>query len=206
MRPSRLSRSFAIMLAAALALAAPACARAQAPAARPAVRVDPAELARMMDSIVPAAMAERQIPGAVVVVVQHGRVLLSRGYGLADVERGRRVSPDSTVFQIGSISKVFTATAVVQLADRGRLRLDRDVNAYLRRLRVPDAFGAPVTAWHLLTHGAGFDELPGRLLRSDTAAVLPLARFLDGRLVRVRAPGALPSYSSYGAALAGLLV
>ena len=170
------------------------------------VRIDSLEVVRMMDSILPAAMAERQIPGAVVVVVQDGRVVTARGYGFADVARGRRVSPDSTVFQIGSISKVFTATAVIQLADRGRLRLDQDVNRYLRRLRVPAAFGAPVTPFHLLTHGAGFDELPGRLVREDTARVLPLDRFLDGRLVRVRPPGELPSYSSYGAALAGLLV
>lgn len=192
------------LIAAALAL--PACADAQTPPARAMVRIHPAELGRMMDSIVPAAMAERQIPGAVITVVQDGRVLLSRGYGFADVERGRRVSPDSTVFQIGSISKVFTATAVVQLADRGRIRLDEDVNRYLRRTRVPDAFGAPVTPWHLLTHSAGLDELPGRLVREDTAPVLPLDRFLAGRLVRYRAPGELPSYSSYGAALAGLLV
>ncbi|HEX2079195.1 MAG TPA: serine hydrolase domain-containing protein [Longimicrobium sp.] len=191
----------------AFTLAAPACAGAQTPPARGIVRIDPAELARMMDSVVPAAMAERQIPGAVVTVVQDGRVLLSRGYGYADVERGRRVSPDSTVFQIGSISKVFTATAVVQLADRGRIRLDQDVNRYLRRTRVPDAFAAPVTPWHLLTHSAGFDELPGRLVREDTAHVLPLARFLSAdRLVRVHPPGELPSYSSYTAALAGLLV
>lgn len=176
------------------------------PLAAQPVRIDSLEVARMMDSILPAAMAERQIPGAVVVVVHGGRVVMARGYGWADVARGRRVSADSTVFQIGSISKVFTAAAVVQLADRGRLRLDQDVNRYLRRLRVPEAFGAPVTPFHLLTHSPGFDELPGRLVREDTAHVLPLDRFLDGRLVRVSPPGRLPSYSSYGAALAGLLV
>lgn len=169
-------------------------------------QVDADELRRMMDSIVPAAMAERQIPGAVLVVVRDGRVVLSRGYGMADVARGRRVDPDSTVFPIGSISKLFTATAVVQLADGGRLRLDEDVNRVLRRLRVPATYPRPVTPFDLLTHQAGFDELPGRLLREDTAHVLPLARFLEGRLVRIRPPGELTSYSSYAAALAGLLV
>lgn len=160
----------------------------------------------MMDSILPAAMAERKIPGAVVVVVQGGRVVMARGYGFADVARGRPWHPDTTVFPIASISKVFTATAVVQLADRGQLRLDEDVNRYLRRLQVPPSFGAPVTPLHLLTHSAGFDELPGRTLVGDTGYVQPLHRFLRNRLVRVRAPGELTSYSSYGAALAGLLV
>lgn len=167
---------------------------------------DADELRGMMDSIVPGAMADRQIPGAVLVVVRDGRVVLSRGYGFADVERGRRADPDSTVWQIGSISKVFTATAVVQLADRGRLRLHGDVNRVLRRLQVPATYPRPVTPFHLLTHEGGFDELPGRLLREDTANVLPLDRFLDGRLIRVRPPGELTAYSSYGAALAGLLV
>ncbi|HYR12389.1 MAG TPA: serine hydrolase domain-containing protein [Longimicrobium sp.] len=175
-------------------------------AAQEEARMDADELRRMMDSIVSAAMAERRIPGAVLVVVRDGRVVLSRGYGLADVERGRAVSPDSTVFPIGSISKVFTATAVVQLADRGWLRLDQDVNGVLRRLQVPATYPRSVTPFHLLTHQAGFDELPGRLLREDTAHVLPLDRFLDGRLVRIRSPGELTSYSSYAAALAGLLV
>jgi CubicO group peptidase (beta-lactamase class C family) len=187
-----------LLLAAALVAAHPLAAQS--------VRIDSAEVVRMMDSILPAAMAERQIPGAAVVVVHDGRVVMARGYGLADVARGRAVSPDSTVFQVGSISKVFTATALVQLWDQGRIRLDEDVNRYLHRLQVPPAFGAPVTPFHLLTHSAGFDELPGRLLASDTDRVLPLHRFLDGRLVRVRPPGQLPSYSSYGAALAGLLV
>lgn len=169
-------------------------------------RIDPAELAALLDSVLPAAMAERHIPGAVFVLVQDGRVVLSKGFGFADVERRRPVSPDSTIFMIGSISKVFTATAVMQLADRGRLDLRADVNRYLRRVRVPDAFGAPITAHHLLTHTGGLDELPGRLVREDTAPVLPLDRFLAGRLVRVRPPGELTVYSSYGAALAGLLV
>jgi CubicO group peptidase (beta-lactamase class C family) len=172
----------------------------------PAQAFDPGELRRMADSVVPAAMAERQIPGAVLVVVRDGRVVLSRGYGMADVARGRAVDPDSTVFPIGSISKVFTATAVVQLADRGRMRLDQDVNRVLRRLQVPSTYPRPVTPFDLLTHQAGFDELPGRLVREDSAHVLPLDRFLDGRLVRIRPPGELTSYSSYGAALAGLLV
>ena len=61
-----------------------------------------------------------------------GRTIFSRGYGVSDLESRRPMSADSTIVRIGSISKVMTATAVAQLADRGRIRLDADVNGYLK--------------------------------------------------------------------------
>ena len=66
--------------------------------------------------------------------VQNGRVLLSRGYGLANVATGRKVVPDSTIWRVGSISKVFTATAVMQLVDRGRVELDAPIDRYVKRV------------------------------------------------------------------------
>jgi CubicO group peptidase (beta-lactamase class C family) len=131
--------------------------------------------------------------------------VLAKGYGVANVATRQRVSPDSTLWRIGSISKVMTAVGVVQLADRGRIRLSADVNQYLHRLRVPVAYGEPVTPWHLLTHTAGLDELPGRSAPSREA-VLPLHVFLRERLVRVRRPGRVVAYSSFGPALAGALI
>ena len=70
-------------------------------------------------------MAKENIPGAVFLLVQNGKVLYQRGYGFANVARRQPVNPETTIWRIGSISKVFTATAVVQLADRGRFRLTR---------------------------------------------------------------------------------
>jgi CubicO group peptidase (beta-lactamase class C family) len=158
-----------------------------------------------VDSILGAGMAREQIPGAAFILVQNGRVVLARGYGRADVAGERPWDPDLTVFPIASISKLFTATAVMQLADRQRIDLDADVNRYLRRVRVPPTYAEPVTAAHLLSHTAGFDELPGRRVR-NAAELMPLDRFLATRLIRVHAPGEVTSYSSYGMALAGLLV
>ncbi|MFL5489371.1 MAG: serine hydrolase domain-containing protein [Gemmatimonadaceae bacterium] len=163
-------------------------------------------LASLVDSLIPAQMAKEHIPGAVFVLVQNGKVLYQRGYGLANVERRQPVDPEKTIWRIGSISKVFTATAVVQLADRGRLRLSDDVNRYLSAVKVPATFEEPVTFQHLLTHTAGFDEIrPGT--RAETAAgLLPLGAFLQNKLIRLRPPGRIISYSTYGVTLAGYLV
>jgi CubicO group peptidase (beta-lactamase class C family) len=168
-----------------------------------ALLIEPKALETLVDDVMRAEMAKQQIPGAAFILVQHGRVVLAKGYGLADVARKTPATPD-TIFQIGSITKVFTGLAVVQLADRGQLDLNADVNRYLKTTKVPP--GPMVTARHLLTHTAGFDELRGRLLESADQRVQPLDRFLASRLVRVRPPGELTSYSSFGITLAGLLV
>jgi CubicO group peptidase (beta-lactamase class C family) len=171
-----------------------------------AAAIDTKGLETLIDGVMAAEMQRQQIPGAAFILVQNGRVVLAKGYGLADVERKKPVDPARTIFPIGSITKVFTATAVVQLADRGRLDLNADVNRYLKTVRVPATYAAPVTARHLLTHTGGFDELRGRLLESADERVQPLEVFLASRLIRVRPPEEMTAYSSFGASLAGLLV
>jgi CubicO group peptidase (beta-lactamase class C family) len=168
--------------------------------------IDSRELASFVDTLIIAQMAKEHIPGAVFLLVQDGKVVYQRGYGFANVERIKRVDPETTIWRIGSISKVFTATAVVQLADRGRFRLTDDVNRYLTRFKVPATYPEPVTFENLLTHTAGFDEIrPGT--RAETAAgVLSLGDFLATRLVRLRPPGRTISYSTYGMTLGGYLV
>ena len=168
-------------------------------------RIDAADLRALLDPVFAAGMEKEHIPGAAFILVQDGRVVLASGYGSADVASGRAVLPERTIFPIASISKVFTATAVMQLVDNGRIDLDDDVNSYLESVRVPQTYVQPVTVSHLLTHTSGLDELPGRRVRS-AAELVPLGDFLGSRLVRVHPPGEMTSYSSYGIALAGLLV
>jgi CubicO group peptidase (beta-lactamase class C family) len=150
-------------------------------------------------------MARESIPGAGFILVKDGRTILAKGFGHADVDPRRAWSPEQTIFPIASITKVFTATAVMQLVDQGKIQLEMDVNRYLTSVKVPATYPQPVTPAHLLSHTAGFDELPGRRA-SSPKDVIPLGRFLRNRLVRVHPPGEITSYSSYGAALAGLLV
>jgi CubicO group peptidase (beta-lactamase class C family) len=168
--------------------------------------IDSADLAQFVDSLIAAQMEKEHIPGAVFVLVQNGRVLYQRGYGLANLATRTPVDPEKTIWRIGSISKVFTATAVVQLADRGRFTLADDVNKYLTGFKVPATFPEPVRVEHLLTHTGGFDEIrPGT--RAETASgLLPICDFVSTRLVRLRPPGRIISYSTYGITLAGCLV
>ena len=135
---------------------------------------------------------------AAVVFVRNGKTVFERGYGLANLATRTPVTPQ-TIFRIGSIGKVMTASAVMQLADRGQLELAVDVNRYLERLQIPEAFGAPVTSKHLLTHTAGFDEVRPGTQTSTADSVQSLSDFLRPRLQQVRWSGEFTSYSIYAA-------
>ncbi|MEO7467151.1 MAG: serine hydrolase domain-containing protein, partial [Sphingobium limneticum] len=119
-------RSFMMMVLAMLAVIASPSAHAQSvPSATPA------DLELYFDGIIPYALEQAGIPGAAVSVVKDDRMVFAKGYGVADVKTGRRVTPGATLFRIGSISKLLTWTAVMQLAEQGKLDLDRDINTYL---------------------------------------------------------------------------
>jgi CubicO group peptidase (beta-lactamase class C family) len=100
-------------------------------------------------------MHERQIPGLQVAVVQHGRLVFSGAYGLADVQHSLPVTA-KTVFSIASITKAFTGVAVVQLVEQGKLKLDAPVSQYLDDLPVA---WRPVTVRQLLTHVSGIPDI-----------------------------------------------
>jgi CubicO group peptidase (beta-lactamase class C family) len=166
-------------------------------------RIDASTIARTVDPIIEAEMARSGGPGAAFVFVQDGHILYSKGFGVARVG-GPPVDPRTTLWPIASITKTLTALAALQLVDRGHVRLDTDVNLYLRRLKVPSGGFAPLTLRHLLSHTAGLDELPGR--QTDGVSPPDLAGFLAPRLKRYRAPGNLTAYSTYGIFLAGVMI
>src|SRR5690606_33700521 len=97
-----------------------------------------------LDGFLPYALARGDIAGAVVVVVKDGQVLLQKGYGYADIAERAPVDPDATLFRPGSISKLFTWTAVMQLVEQGKLDLDADLSQYVDFELVHDD-GEPMT-------------------------------------------------------------
>ncbi|OUC14289.1 MAG: hypothetical protein B0A82_12855, partial [Alkalinema sp. CACIAM 70d] len=101
-------------------------------------------------------------PGVAVGILREGKVALVQGYGMASLEQGIGIGKD-TVFQVGSVSKQFTAFAVYLLEKQGKLGLEDDVRQYIPEL--PD-FGKPVRIQHLLAHSSGI---------RDQAALLSLA-------------------------------
>ena len=106
----------------------------------------------------PYALGQADIAGAVVVIVKDGQVLTQRGYGYADVATRQRVDPATTLFRVGSISKLFTWTAVMQLVEQGKIDLDADVNRYLD-FKIPPFAGRPITMRNLMTHTSGFEDV-----------------------------------------------
>lgn len=96
-------------------------------------------------------------PGAAAIVVQDGKVVLRKGYGLANVELGVPVSPDM-VFELGSITKQFTAAAILLLQERGQLMVEDDITKYLADY---PTHGQTVTIENLLTHTSGIPSYTG---------------------------------------------
>lgn len=196
-----------------LALCVPATARTvsavmpeRPEAAQSAPRLDAADIDDWLDGFMGHAMPAGDIAGAVVVVVKDGKLLTQRGYGFADVEARRAVRPEATLFRVGSISKLFTWTAVMQLVEERKIDLDADINRYLD-FRIPPRGGKPVTMRQLMTHTAGFDERLKGLFTAKRENLVPLDIYIKSWTPkRVYDAGAVPAYSNYGAALAGYIV
>jgi CubicO group peptidase (beta-lactamase class C family) len=168
---------------------------------------DPAELEAFLAGLLPSLMETHFVPGAVFVMVKGGEIFFAKGYGYADLTTRRPVDPETTLFRVASVSKLFTATAAMQLVEEGKLDLHADVNRYLEDLEIEGAYGEPVTLHHLLTHTAGFDDrYLGSAIRIG-APIQPLGRYLAERMPpRVMPPGRIISYSNHGIALVGHLV
>jgi CubicO group peptidase (beta-lactamase class C family) len=217
MRKRRGNPSFVTLVAGALALSSAAVAAthegktppptpAPAAAAAPATPVLTAsDVEAFLTGLVPAQLGREDIAGAVVMVVKDGQVLFGRGYGFADVEKRTPVSTD-TLFRPGSVSKLFTWTAVMQQVEQGKLDLDADVNKYID-FKIPETFGKPITLRDIMTHTPGFEEAVRDLFVADAAHQVPLGTYLSTHLPqRIFAPGTTGAYSNYATALAGYIV
>ena len=158
-----------------------------------------------LDGVVPLQLEREDIAGATVAIVKDGKLLFAKGYGYSDVTNKKPVSPEVTMFRPGSVSKLFTWTAVMQLVEQGKLDLDRDVNEYID-YKIPDAFDKPITVKNLLTHTPGFEEQVKDLI-TNRVETPDLGAYLKTHIPgRIFPPGTVPAYSNYGAALAGYIV
>ncbi len=177
-------------------------------AAAPAGAVlDRADLEAWLDGFMPFAIERGDIPGAVVVVVKDGQVLLQKGYGYADVAGKEPVDPERTLFRPGSVSKLFTWTAVMQQVEQGKLDLDADVNAYLDFEIPPGPAGKPVRLRDVMTHTPGFEEAVKELIADDPAQLMTLEESVKLWVPeRIYEAGTMPAYSNYATALAGYIV
>ncbi|HMB23496.1 MAG TPA: serine hydrolase domain-containing protein [Anaerolineales bacterium] len=178
-----------------------------------------------MDAAITQEMQSGKVPGAAMLIIRDGKIESAKGYGVADPETGRVVTPD-TLFTIASISKTMTATALMTLYEQGKFELDDDVNKYLPfEVRNPNFPDKPITFRMLLTHTSSIkdSDVYNEYYTLQQEPVLPdspvaLGDYLrdyltpDGKLYNVKdnfledAPGTKYEYSNTGFGLVGYLV
>jgi len=164
------------------------------------VSSDAADIDRFLSQAYPAAE-----PGASVIVVQDGQTLLRKGYGMASLELGVPITPES-VFEVGSVTKQFTATAILMLQERGRLSVRDDITKYLTDFPTQ---GKKVTIENLLIHTSGIPSYTGMkewapTMRED----LPLEKliaFFKGKPFDFE-PGTKWDYDNSGYVLLGAII
>jgi len=167
-----------------------------------------AALATPVDQQIDAAIApyfQAGAPGASVIVVKDGKTIFRKGYGMADVAKG--VAMDASFqHRIGSVTKQFTSTAILMLAEEGKLALDDDITKHL-----PDypTKGKKITVEHLLTHTSGIVSYTGKpsfraILTQDLAPAALIAVFKDDPLTFE--PGTRYAYNNSGYVLLGAII
>ena len=167
---------------------------------------DRAELAAFLDGVMAANLRDKHVAGATVAVVKDGTLFYAKGYGYSDVAKRAPVDAEHSLFRIGSTSKLFTWTAVMQLVEQGKINLDADVNSYLD-FKIPATYPQPITMRNIMTHTPGFEEDGRDLIIDDPAKMATLGGWLKTHIPgRVRPPGTYSSYSNYATALAGYVV
>lgn len=169
--------------------------------------LDVDDIESFMDEFFAEQMDTLHIPGAAVVVVKDDQVLFSRGYGYADLETQTPVDPERTIMRAGSVSKLVTATAAMQMVENGTMELNKDINQYLEDFQLAKLTFSPITLHQLLTHTAGFEDNPVGTASPNQEELLPLGEFLQNNVPQqVLPPGQIHSYSNFSLALAGHLV
>ena len=167
---------------------------------------DPQDMKAFIDGIMADQMAANHIPGAVVSLVKDGELVFTKGYGYSDLENKIPVDPENTLFRMGSVSKLFVWTAVMQLAEQGKLSLDADINSYLD-FKIPATYPQPITMKNLMSHTAGFEDNGYKMYRLQPDELIPLSQYIKTQIpARVYPPGKVAAYSNYGASLAGYIV
>lgn len=199
-----------LLLAATPCVSKPVAARpapATARDSRLAAAAPDSPLAAAVDAVAAKALADKSVSGFAVGVVENGRVRLARGYGFADLETRTPVT-ERTVFRIGSITKEFTAAAILLLAERGRLSIDDPLAKYVPNF--PRA--SEVTLRQLLTHTSGIhnytelaDFFPAISPR-DLSGDAMIAVIAGARPVYDFEPGTKWNYSNSGFFLLGLII
>ena len=169
--------------------------------------IDETELETFIDDFFKENMDKYHVPGTAIAFVKDEEICLMKGYGYADVENKKRVDPEKTLFGIASVSKLLTATAVMQQYEEGNIDLNKDINKYVKDIKIQEGFKAPITVGSLLTHTSGFNQSSIGIGTRDPSAIKELGEYLKTAIPkRAYEPNRFFSYSNQGMSLAGHIV
>ena len=183
--------------------AAPAAAPAPADSAHPLARAD---LETWLDGMVPYALKAGDMAGAVVVVVKDGTVLLEKGFGFADVGKKHQWIPSKPWFESGPPQNSSRGQRSCSWSSRAS-SISTATSTTIWTSRFPNNFGKPITLRDLMNHRGGFEEGLKDVLWTNPHGVPSTEAYLkDHQRPMLFAPGQVPAYSNYGAALAGYIV
>ncbi|WP_040330557.1 serine hydrolase domain-containing protein [Clostridium ihumii] len=148
------------------------------------------------------------LPGAAVVVVKDGEEILKKGYGYSNLDEKKVINPDETLFPAASVSKLFTATAIMQLAEQGKIDLNENVEKYIAPYKIENKFVGKVTCRNLLTHTSGVDEaseINGNT--RDKNNIKSQEYYFDNhKIIVTREPDTVSRYSNQGYNILGYII
>lgn len=146
--------------------------------------------------------------GAIVVITKDDHILLSKGYGYADIDNKIQMNPRTSILEWGSISKLFVWVSVMQMAEQGKIDLDEDIREYLpKNFLTKLTYDEPITMVHLMNHNAGFEDSIFDLGYSSKEQVRSLEEGLKiAEPKQIYRPGEVVAYSNYSTSLAAYIV
>jgi len=151
---------------------------------------------------------EYNVPGVCVAVVKDNKEIFKAGYGYSDVKKKVVANPDTTTFPAGSVSKLFTATAIMQLYGEGKIDLYKNVEEYISDIKIQNSYDDVVNCSNLLTHSSGLDEaseINGSTL--NKSEIKMQKSYFDTHIPKVIIkPNTVSSYSNMGYNLLGYVV
>ncbi len=147
------------------------------------------------------------VAGCAIAIVKDGEVVFEKGYGYADVKNKVLVDPKTTVFEYGSVSKLFTWTSAMQLVQSGKIDLNRDIREYLPNdFKLETKYSKPITMLDLMNHQAGYDDYIIHLFCKENEIPDLKTALYENKVAQIHEPGYAMSYSNYSAGLAGYII
>lgn len=194
-------------VALALTLSIP-CSRASADDSAPNIpaRNDYAGIVQTLKPFIEREMAEKGLPGLSIAIVDDQQIVWAEGFGMAD-PHGGKLATAATVYRIGSVSKLFTDIAIMQMVERGELNLDAPITDYLPDFRPRNPFGTPITLRQLMSHRSGLLREPpvGNYFETSQPSLASTVRSLNDTEL-VFAPNTHTKYSNAAIAVVGYLL